>query len=302
MPDPYRQHQEYRHRIIKRSTAWGGGIILCTYFILHVSGVLHGVFDSRPSQRDLSQGRRTPQSTFLSQIGRRKDTLYTKKADYLVVDLDSQKLYHYNVQNPVEIYNVSTGNSNLPKGIETRTGIFLIQQKMDSLRSQQFGNTKVLNWLGFNWGVGFHSLETKGYYRNLGKRPTSHGCIRLSQEDAEKLYSKVGLGTPVAVCSGEPARIVAFLPGDAECDTLSLPPVEILSMLQSRLRDLYKGRLIAHKYPMTILDKKFVRHDGLPVGSGAAIPSGQIVPKWSSMFSVSERDLTGLHHFRRERP
>jgi lipoprotein-anchoring transpeptidase ErfK/SrfK len=45
---------------------------------------------------------------------------------------------------------------------------------------------------------GMHSLEGTSYLQYLGS-VASHGCIRLSPEDATWLYDWVSIGTPVDI-------------------------------------------------------------------------------------------------------
>jgi hypothetical protein len=281
MPDPFIQHIELRNRLISN--------ILIGIVLAGTAGMCAWYFVLRPDQHVSFSSFRVKAAgiPFFSALDTMKDTVYTSMPTYLLVDLDSQRVTHYRHGNSTEAFRASTGNSNLPKGIETRTGIFLIQQRMDSVRSKQFGNTKILNWLGFNLGVGFHSLEGKGYYRNLGKRPTSHGCIRLSSEDAEHLFSEVRIGTPVIVQKDKGLRVVAFRAENDVRDTASFSQKEISRLLQLRLNDLCKGRMLSKDYPPVLLDRRYVSHNGIPLGSDRTAPVHQDIPKVSHMFTLS---------------
>ena len=94
--------------------------------------------------------------------------------------------------------------------METNTGLFAIQWKARKQYSVQFDSTVMLNWMGFNNGIGFHALLGKSYYKYLGNKNVSHGCIRVSREDAEIIYTKVEKGTPVLVHKGNNAIQIAF--------------------------------------------------------------------------------------------
>jgi lipoprotein-anchoring transpeptidase ErfK/SrfK len=64
-------------------------------------------------------------------------------------------------------------------------------------------NAQMPYWLEVVSGgsYGIHALDTwecPTYLENLG-RPVSHGCIRLSPENARWLYGQVEIGTPVFV-------------------------------------------------------------------------------------------------------
>jgi hypothetical protein len=68
----------------------------------------------------------------------------------------------------------------------------------------------MLNWMGFNHGIGFHALEGNSYYKQLGKKNVSHGCVRVSREDAKIIYEIVERGTPVLLHKGNSTVKIAF--------------------------------------------------------------------------------------------
>lgn len=138
------------------------------------------------------------------------DTLYYLGDYYLVVNLKLQKAYLFFRNGEIDSFPISSGNPNLHKGISTPTGLFAVQNKSPIQISRQFENTEMINWIGFNGNIGFHGLKKKGYYFHLGKRPSSHGCVRISLEDAERVYKNVKIGTPVLVFENEPFRIIKF--------------------------------------------------------------------------------------------
>jgi len=229
-------------------------------------------------------GQAPEEYTFLSQIGRMKDTVYTSMLHILEIRLDEQQLYLHSRDSATKIYKISTGTPRLDKGIATRKGVFLVQNKIDWLYSVQFDSTKVFNWLGFNWGVGFHSLLGWRYYNYLGKRPSSHGCVRLSREDAKEIYRKVVVGTPVFVHAGDAARVVTFLPDSSIIDTTHYAVEEVRSLYAARLRDLYEGNRLTRSYSTIVLDRKYIGHDGIPAGSIDLVPARQKVPPVSAAF------------------
>lgn len=54
----------------------------------------------------------------------------------------------------------------------------------------------------FNGGIGFHGIPRRGsraLATPLGVRPVSHGCVRMSDEDAQWIFVNVPNGTPVNV-------------------------------------------------------------------------------------------------------
>jgi len=69
-----------------------------------------------------------------------------------------------------------------------------VSTKIDSAPSGTVYRGAPMNWFMrlTNDGVGMHTGHLPGY-------PASHGCIRLPEEIAKLIYSKVKLGTPVTV-------------------------------------------------------------------------------------------------------
>jgi len=183
----------------------------------------------------------------------------------------------------VDTIKISTGTARLTKGIETRQGIFVIQNKIPWLYSLQFDSTKVYNWLGFNWGIGFHSLGGRGYYRHLGVRPSSHGCIRVGRNDAERLFHEVGLGTLVYVHKGASARVASFLPEGMIIDTTSYSSSEVASLYSKRLQSLYDGTRLSKQFSTVLLRKGNTGHSGLPIGDFAKVPLQQKIPSLTRM-------------------
>jgi hypothetical protein len=63
-----------------------------------------------------------------------------------------------------------------------------------------------IRWLGLNvpWGIyGIHGTN-KPY--SIGS-PSSHGCIRMNNQNVIELYSLVKLGTPVHIIGGELPKV-----------------------------------------------------------------------------------------------
>ena len=282
MPDIELLHKEYQSRRRVARYAAAASLLLFLFSILS----MWGIFAARPETgvaAERRDGRRIT-STFLSAISIPQDTVYTLAGQILEIDLERQRLFLKWKDGRLDSFKVSTGNPNLAKGIETRTGIFLVQNKIEWLYSLQFDSTKVFNWLGFNFGIGFHSLEGTRYYGNLGLRPSSHGCVRLRTEDAKQLFSVVPVGTPVFVHKRSYARIPAFIPDDVAFDSASYSTREMLTIYDQRLRDLYRGRRLMRTYPVIPLMKKHIGHSGVPVGIGELVPDRQHVPSPSYAF------------------
>lgn len=203
------------------------------------------------------------------------DTVYTEKKMIIEVLLDRQRVLLRKQGKPTDTLLCSTGNEFIKDAILTNRGIFIVKNKIPILLSKQFKNTKCLNWVGFNFGIGFHSLEKTGYYWSLGKRPSSHGCIRLSQEGAEKLFKEVEIETPIIIHKEDNARVIDFLPKNASYDT-NYTRREIKQILKDRILLLYSQKYYTRKYPAIVLTHKYIGHSGIEIGDRRMVPKIQL--------------------------
>ncbi|MFZ2655857.1 MAG: L,D-transpeptidase [Victivallales bacterium] len=107
----------------------------------------------------------------------------------VIVSIPAQEIYVY--RNGVRIgrSTVSTGT----KEHSTPTGIFTILQKKVDYESSIYKGAKMPYMERLTWdGIALHAGKLPGY-------PASHGCVRLSEEFAEKLYSVTSNSTTVIV-------------------------------------------------------------------------------------------------------
>ncbi len=209
-----------------------------------------------------------------------KDTIFTLSDSYIAISLNDQTATLYSRNDTPRVYKISTGNPAIHKGIETREGFFTVQNKTPAARSRQFNNAELFNWIGFNYNIGFHGLRSKSYYRYLGKKPSSHGCVRISREDGSKLYRLVKLGTPVIVYKEETARVLAFAVNN-DIDT----NVDIIlkqrgraqfNLLKSRLENLYSGKAHYNRFAKVFIDgATLLRPGGYDMGKASNISSRQ---------------------------
>jgi hypothetical protein len=168
-----------------------------------------------------------------------RDTLYVLDSSYLEVRLDQQMIYHRFRSGRVEKFTCSTGDPTIEDGIRTRPGIFTVQWKSKKYMSKQF-EVYLNYWMPFDGGIGFHGLAGRSYYRYLGRRPSSHGCVRISNETGSKLFPNVPAGTVVYVHDGNPARILCF--GDSSMAALQVVGKTDESLLKQRLDDVQAER------------------------------------------------------------
>jgi len=222
-----------------------------------------------------------------------RDTLYTH-SDYIIeVYIPEQKIYLHLRDGRIIEFLCSTGNPKLEKGVTTPEGIFVIQNKARKVYSTQFDSTLMINWLGFNFNIGFHALQGNSYYRHLGKRVSSHGCIRISRETSEYFFNRIPIGTPVFVHSGKSARVIAFARKD---ENYVIPSKNNLNLLlKENLKSLYHGHYL-YKHHKLVISEFNVSHKGLELGDESKIsPQVPLMDKFKTfhldrrLFEVQEQ-------------
>lgn len=215
-------------------------------------------------------------------VERPLDTLFVLDTNFIEVRLDSQAVFLHRRNGTVKKFLCSTGNKKIHKAIETTEGIYCVQTKSPIAISRQFDSTKMYFWVGFDGNIGFHGLDGKGYYRFLGKRPSSHGCIRMAREDAEWMFHNVPIGTPVMVNGGNAARCFAFID--------SVPPngirihgdAEVKHAMDHQLKMFYHGRALVEEHKVFYFSKSSVPWNGFPLGDINLMPARQRIPPFIS--------------------
>jgi hypothetical protein len=98
---------------------------------------------------------------------------------------------------------VSTGTA----GHRTPTGVFTVLQKKVDHESSIYKGAKMPNMQRLTWtGIAMHAGQLPGY-------PASHGCVRLPEDFAEKLYTVTNLGTTVIIADNKSSPINTTKPG-----------------------------------------------------------------------------------------
>lgn len=229
-----------------------------------------------------------------------RDTLFLMGDEYISISLSKQTATVYSRTDSSIAFPISSGSAGVDDGVHTPTGLFTVQSKSPKAISKQFNDAELFSWVGFNGNIGFHGLSGSGYYRHLGIRPSSHGCVRISRNDGEKLYKKVKRGTPVIVYDKEPAIVLKF----AEFSNYE-PGNDILLqkkdkstniMFNNRIDALYNGEYFTRVDSRIFLDGVSVfKNRGFRIGEAAKIPSKQNPIFISSHFSTIISDATKLH-------
>ena len=215
-----------------------------------------------------------------------KDTLYTLSDYFIEVNITNQMAYLHSRCDSTKAFGVSTGTTKAKDGVETNEGIYAIQFKKEKWYSTQFDSTLMLNFMTFNWGIGFHALAGNSYYKYLGVKRSSHGCVRVSRSIAKELYEKVQYGTPVIIHKGNPAIEIAFAEkDDKELEYLFYP--QLKSEVNRRLKELYKGRYLLSYHKKLLIDNGNISHSGLPVGDDRKISKRQVFKPYYLFISNS---------------
>lgn len=197
-----------------------------------------------------------------------RDTLFTLADHIIEIYLPEQKIYLHFRDGKVLEFLCSTGNPKLHKGVETPEGIFVIQNKARKIYSTQFDSTLMINWMGFNFNIGFHALKGKSYYKYLGQRVSSHGCVRISLETSKYFYDNISIGTPVIIHSGRSARVIAF--ADKNVSYLNVDKKTLKKLADENLKFIYSGMYLIKNHKL-IISEKNLGHSGLELGDETKI-------------------------------
>lgn len=108
---------------------------------------------------------------------------------FLTIDLTAQRLMVYLDGGLIAASSISTGSA----GRETPTGVFTILEKKVMHRSTTYDDAPMPYMQRLtSKGIAIHAGDLPGY-------PASHGCIRLPNEFAKKLFAVTDVGTPVMI-------------------------------------------------------------------------------------------------------
>lgn len=220
-----------------------------------------------------------------------KDTIYVLGNSFVTIDLEKQLATLYRRGEYPVMLGISSGTDRILDGMKTPTGIFTVQSKYKKAISRQFDNAELFWWVGIYGNIGFHGLAGKNYYRHLGKRPSSHGCVRIGREDGKRLFDNVELGTPILIYKNEPARVLGF--GDRESHySFITDPRELKSYFANRLENLYAGNGMENNNFKYAFDSRTVIKRPLDIGDASKIPVRQNTVITRMQFTKQIRDET----------
>lgn len=129
--------------------------------------------------------------------------------DHIVINIAAQRLYECNFQGEIlREHKISSGR----RGYDTPLGEYEVVNRAPKAYSQKY-DAWMLHWMGLtrDGAYGMHGLEGSSYERHLGS-VASHGCIRLSREDAKDLYSRVHVGLPVSIVNDPELALAQYEP------------------------------------------------------------------------------------------
>ncbi|MCC7158365.1 MAG: L,D-transpeptidase [Ignavibacteria bacterium] len=213
-----------------------------------------------------------------------RDTVFTAEDIWIELRIDRQTLYVHYRDGRIISYPVSTGISGASKSVESRPGLYAIFLKEEVHLSSQFNNARMNYYMPYNMGIGFHGLPGTGYYGHLGVRPSSHGCIRMRNEDVKVIFGQSKIGTLVLSHKGKSSRVVAFAPKDFKNDA-EYTKDDYLNMLAYNLGSIMEGKYFINPPKRFVLDGTVIPRSGINVVSTDNIPERQILP-----FAVAKID------------
>lgn len=207
-----------------------------------------------------------------------KDTVYTEFDCWLELRIDQQMVHQHWRNGKVESFPVSTGNKYLSRSVESRPGLFAIFYKNAHHQSSQYNNADMYDFMPFNQGIGFHSLNGTGYYGALGKTPSSHGCIRMRHQDVQKLFKDCPLGTLVIAHRGTTCRTVGFAPKDFKNEK-EFSKDEFKLLLAENIYNIVEGKYYLADRKYFVINPDIIPKSGIYIGYDRKIPERQILPK-----------------------
>ena len=154
-----------------RKRGWAGALLLCIFLLSGCSGSV-------------------------------KDTLGQSPRGLLIwIELDQKRLIVYENGQSIAVFPIASGAAATPSPV----GVFKITHRF-STQLSGFGT----RFLGLNVPWGQYGIHGTNKPSSIGQN-ASHGCIRLSVRDAERLYAMIPNGTPVVIDGGPYGALSAGL-------------------------------------------------------------------------------------------
>jgi len=192
----------------------------------------------------------------------------------IVIDLSTQTATAYEDGRAVFSGNISTGTAKRP----TPTGSFRVLEKdIDHISSswpKPYGGAKMHYMLRLtNYGIAMHL----GFVPNY---PASHGCIRLQNGFAQRMYRWAHVGVPVRIVGHAPARVSRSL---------------------ARRGTLAKKKKSGYPKPYMKRSMAFTGNTQRQSGVRSSSVTSTQVPKPLDMLSTSPKIIKKVRHAQKER-
>jgi lipoprotein-anchoring transpeptidase ErfK/SrfK len=121
---------------------------------------------------------------------------------WIFADLSEYKIYAYQGSSLVNSFLISSGARATP----TPTGSYSISRKVRVKTMSSGGNPKSpdyysvpnIEWVAY-FKSGGYAMHGVYWHNKFGKQNTSHGCMGMSNSDAQWVYDFLEIGTPVVV-------------------------------------------------------------------------------------------------------
>jgi len=205
-----------------------------------------------------------------------RDTVYTNDNVWIEFRIDLQRIYLHYRDGRIVDYPVSSGIAGAHKSVGSRPGLFAIFHMNEAHKSSQF-NSQLNYFMAFNMGVGFHGLPGTGYYVHLGVRPSSHGCVRMRNEDVKVVFRQCKIGTLVLAHKGHTNRVVAFAPDGFKNDA-EYTKDDYMNMLAYNMGSIMEGKYFINPPKRFIIDGTVIPKSGVNVLSTEEVPVKQMLP------------------------
>ena len=116
------------------------------------------------------------------------------KDDWIVIDTRTLRLTYYRNGQREAVYPVAIGEKETP----TPVGEWRVVHK-----GGNWGDGFGVRWIGINVPWGIYGIHGTNKPWSIGSS-SSHGCIRMFNQDVLALYSQVKMGTPVRILGASP--------------------------------------------------------------------------------------------------
>ena len=121
---------------------------------------------------------------------------------WIFADLSEYKIYAYQGSNLVNSFLMSSGARATP----TPTGNFSVSRKVRVKTMTSGGNPNSpdyysvpnIEWVAY-FKSGGYAMHGVYWHNKFGKENTSHGCMGMSNSNAQWVYDFIDIGTPVVV-------------------------------------------------------------------------------------------------------